>query len=219
VNYQIYVFFIVLIKFIKINELYMIKLLITILILSMTVVLNAQDNEIIPQDKTNNYQDNVKLNQDNSFTKDKNWFFEGTVIFSLGTQSQLGVTPLIGYRINPDFHAGASLTYYHLWNNTYPDNPTQSDVFGGSIILRWVPIRELFFQFEPAVYSQKVYSSITTYENKGVPFLFVGAGYNYYLNPDIFLTFQIKIDVLRDESSPYGDTWHPFFNAGVGFGL
>src|SRR3974377_939817 len=144
------------------------KIIFTFLLFILTVPLNAQDF-------TKTFEDNSIL-----ISKEKKWFFEGTVSFTFGTKSYVGVTPLIGYKITPYVHTGASLSYFHMWDRTYPDNPTQSDVLGGSIIARWVPIKELFFQLEPAIYSYKVYSDITTYKNKGVPFLFLGAGYNYY---------------------------------------
>ena len=47
-----------------------------------------------------------------------------------------------------------------------------------------------------------------------IPFVFLGAGFNYYLNPKLFLVFQAKVDILNDKNSPYKDQWNPFFNAG-----
>ncbi len=181
------------------------KILCTIFFIILSITLNAQDI--------------TKTNPDKSFSKNSDWFFEGSVAFTVGTQSYVGVTPLIGYKITPNFHSGATLSYFHFWDNTYDNNPRESNVFGGSIVFRWLPVKEFFLSFEPAVYSYKVYSDATTYENKAVTFLFIGAGYNYYLNPNMFLTFQTKIDLLGDSGSPYANSWYPFFNAGIGFSL
>jgi hypothetical protein len=57
------------------------------------------------------------------------------------------------------------------------------------------------------------------YTNKAIPFVYAGAGLNYYVNPNVFLTFQVKVDMLRDSQSPYGNAWHPIYNVGVGFGM
>ena len=168
---------------------------------------------------TLNAQDSTKIYQPVTNKKSNKWFFEGSVSLSLGTQKHFGITPLIGYKISPFVHVGATLSYYHFWDNTFGDNPTESNIFGGSLLARWVPVKEFFLQIEPAMYSYKVFSDITTYENKAVPFIFLGAGFNYYVNPKMFLVFQAKFDVLKDKHSPYKDQWHPFFNAGVGFAL
>jgi len=149
--------------------------------------------------------------------KPSRWFFEGTLSLSFGTVSHIGITPSVGYKVVPTFHTGATLSYYHGWDETYPENKTQSNLFGGSIFGRWVPIKEFFMQIEPAVYSYKVFNNTTTNEVKGVPFIFLGLGFNYYLNPKVFLTFLAKVDVLKSDDSPYKDEWHPFFNTGVGF--
>jgi len=166
-----------------------------------------------------NAQDSTKINQPITNNKSNKWFFEGSVSLSLGTQKHFGITPLIGYKITPFVHAGATLSYYHFWDNSFGNNPTESNIFGGSLLVRWVPIKEFFLQVEPAMYSYKVFSDITTYENKAVPFIFLGAGFNYYVNPKMCIVFQAKIDVLKDKHSPYKDQWHPFFNVGVGFGI
>ena len=163
-------------------------------------------------------QHSTVKNQEAVFPKEKKWFFEGNINLALGTYTQVGITPLIGYKISPNVHTGATLSYIHSWDDTY-DNTVESDIFGGSLFIRWVPVKEFFLFAEPALYSYKVYSDITTYDNKGVPFIFIGAGFNYYLNPNMFLTFQAKVDVLHDEDSPYEDEWHPYFSAGIGFGL
>jgi hypothetical protein len=165
-----------------------------------------------------NAQNSIIKNEDANFKKNKKWFFEGDINLALGTYSQLGITPLIGYKITSYVHTGVTLSYIHSWDDTY-ENTVESDIFGGSLFIRWVPVKEFFLFAEPALYSYKVYSNITTYENKGVPFIFIGAGFNYYINPNVFLTFQAKVDVLHDDDSPYEDEWHPYFSAGIGFGL
>jgi hypothetical protein len=182
------------------------KLLISVLIISVTISLYAQDT--------------TKVSQPAPYAKKSSkWFFEGSVSLSLGTISHIGITPLIGYRITPTVHAGATLSYFHGWDKTYVDNTTESNLFGGSVFARWVPVKEFFLQVEPAIYSYKVYTNITTNETKAVPFIFLGAGFNYYVNPKMFFIFQAKVDVLNDKNSPYKNEWHPFFNAGVGFAI
>jgi hypothetical protein len=190
----------------KANTTIMKKLLLSVLFLIVSVSLYAQDT--------------TKVAQPAPYAKKSSkWFFEGSVSLSLGTISHVGITPLIGYRITPKFHAGATLSYFHGWDKTYTDNPAESNLFGGSVFARWAPVKEFFLQVEPAMYSYKVYTSITTNEVKAVPFIFVGAGYNYYINPKVFLIFEAKVDILNDKNSPYRNEWHPFFNAGVGIAL
>jgi hypothetical protein len=182
------------------------KLLLTVLIVIVSVSLYAQDSAKVSQPKQ-------------PYVKNSKWFFEGSVSLSLGTISHVGITPLVGYRITPMIHAGATLSYFHGWDNTYANNTTESNIFGGSVLLRWVPVKQIFLQLEPAIYSYKVSSDYTTFENKMIPFVFIGAGFSYNVNPRLALIFQAKIDLLNNKNSPYKDQWHPFFNAGIGIAI
>jgi hypothetical protein len=157
-------------------------------------------------------------NPENPPLNSKKWFFESSFLLALGTYSQVGITPLIGYKISPQVHSGATLSYAHSWDNS-TGIVAESDIFGGSLFLRYVPIKEFFLQVEPAIYTLKDYSVGTNYENKGVPFIFVGAGVNYYVNPEFRLTFQAKVDILNNVNSPYQNEWHPFMSVGIGLGL
>jgi hypothetical protein len=150
--------------------------------------------------------------------KQNPWYFGGDINLSFGNYSYVGLSPLVGYKISPQFHVGAQISYAHAWDNRYTVE-TQSNMYGGSLFARYYPIKELFFLLEPSLGSYSVYSAYSSYTNKAVPFIFAGAGLNYYINPKVFLTFQVKVDVLHDSQSPYGNEWHPIYNAGVGFGM
>ncbi len=160
----------------------------------------------------------VKLSQQETATKTSPWYFGGDINLSLGNYAYVGLSPLVGYMISPQFHIGAQISYAHAWDNRYTV-ATQSNMYGGNLFARFYPIKELFFMLEPAIGSYSVYSAYSTYTNKAIPFVYAGAGLNYYFKPKVFLTFQVKVDVLRDSQSPYGNEWHPIYNVGVGFGM
>lgn len=177
----------------------------------LAVILLLVTMQIYPQDRASSGIGETSA-------KGSNWYFGGNVNLSLGTYSYFGISPFAAYRISPQVHAGARLSYAHAWDKTYSIT-TESNLFGASLFLKYVPVKEFYLMVEPALYSYEVKSSSTKFVNKGVPFIFLGAGFNYYLNPRTFLSFEVKFDVLNDDDSPYKDRWNPFYSAGIGFGI
>lgn len=146
-------------------------------------------------------------------------YFGGGVSLMFGTVTNLGVAPLVGYKIDQKgkLSTGVGLNYYYFKDNRYVPS-YQSSNYGWSVFSRYrvIPQAYLHAEYNSQSYELRTLSGETT-RREWVPFLLLGGGYSQNLGGNSYLTFQILWDLIQDLRSPYGG--QPFITIGVGVGF
>lgn len=168
------------------------------------------------QDSTEVYQAPVEQQKKSSNIKDK-IYFGGNLGLSFGSYTQIGIYPLVGYKITPKLSAGLKITYQYIQDKRYPETYTTSN-YGGSLFTRFRIIPPLYFHAEFEMMNYKLYNSIGEWNRTWVPFLYLGAGYSQRLGGNTWLNIQVLFDVLQNSNSPY-NRWEPFYSVGFGVGF
>ena len=150
--------------------------------------------------------------------KDRLWF-GGGVVLMFGTVTNLGVAPVVGYKIDQQgkWSAGIGANYYYFSDSRYVP-AYESSNYGGSLFTRYRIIPQAYLHAEYNAQNYELYnpfSDIVTRE--WVPFLLVGGGVAQPVGGGAFITFQILWDVILDERSPDGG--QPWITGGVGIGF
>ncbi len=181
-----------------------------VFIFSMTTV-SAQYENTSGQKKQQQKKENVaKVNR---------WFAGGMLG---GGFSNYGgyfeISPLVGYKVTPDFHVGARVTYIY---SSYYGN--QSNTYGGSLFGRYTFLKFLYVQAEFEVMSYQYYALVSqqpdAYQSvrNTLTNLYLGGGY-YQSFGNAFATFGIFYNVLEDPTQVNLYT-NPFFRIGFGVGF
>ena len=146
-------------------------------------------------------------------------YFGGGVSLMFGSVTNLGVAPLVGYKIDQKgkLSSGLGLNYYYFKDNRYVP-AFESSNYGWSVFSRYRVIPQAYLHAEYNSQNYKIYKPFAdTYGREWVPFLLVGGGYAQQLAGNSYFTFQVLWDLIQDIRSPYGG--QPFFQAGVGVGF
>lgn len=168
------------------------------------------------QDTTQVYEAPVQQKKESSNIKDK-IYYGGNIGLSFGSYTQIGIFPLIGYKITPKLSTGLKITYQYIKDNRFSSTYTTSN-YGGSLFARYRVIPPLYLHAEYEVINYELYNSIGESSRTWVPFMLVGAGYSQRLGGNSWLNIQILFDVLQNAKSPYNQ-WEPFYSIGVGVGF
>ena len=160
-------------------------------------------------------QDTTKLEPTNKKTRkiSEQLYFGGSVGLSIGSYTQVGLYPLIGYKVTPKLSAGLKFTYQYISDSRYTPSYTTSN-YGGSVFARYRIIPLIYAHVEYETINYEFYDSSREF----VSFLFVGGGLTKSMGRNTWLTAQVLFDVLQNSNSPYSD-WDPFFSLGVGVGF
>lgn len=149
------------------------------------------------------------------------FFAGGTLGATFGDLTEIRLSPILGYRVSPEFSIAGKVTYRHSWQNA-TDQAGNSitiseDDFGGGGLIQYFPVKEFYLLSE---FSAQKYRTETTQQDveRSVNFLFLGAGYSTNLAPMVFLNAGLKVDVLNDLDSPF-DNFTPFFDVTIGVGF
>jgi hypothetical protein len=128
--------------------------------------------------------------------------------------ANLEISPIIGYRVTNDFHAGLRFTYLYSYYSNYGTKYSYND-FGGSLFARYYLFNFLFVHAEFEELSSQYYLSDGSKTRKWVPGLFVGGGL-YQRFGNTFTSLAILFNVLESEYSPYSN---PIIRIGFGVGF
>jgi len=156
--------------------------------------------------------DSVKVTTEQSKQSPSRWYYGGNIGINFWNDYfYLGIFPLAGYKVTPQFSVGAKIGYtYYSVNNT----DFSSHNYGGSIFTRYRVVPQFYLHGEFAYWSYERFSA----ERVWVPFLFLGGGFAQMVSPNVWVFVEVLFDVIQDEKSPYGD-WDPFVSFGVGVGF
>lgn len=177
--------------------------------------------------------------KDKGFDKSK-IIWGGGLSLSVGTITNVGVSPVVGYRISDHLSAGISAGFQYVrikdyWEvpnfNTnpvqYEYHPYKATVFSGGVWARYVIWKNIFAhaEYEHNFMSFKVYdvdflnnNEIYSYnENYNAPSILLGAGYRQPVTENASFLITALYDVLQDKYSPYGNQVFFRFALNIGF--
>jgi hypothetical protein len=149
------------------------------------------------------------------------WYYGGNIGLNFWNDYfYLGIFPLAGYKVSPQFSVGAKIGYAYY---SYNDTDFSSHNYGGSIFTRYRVIPQIYLHGEFAYWSYEsqtfnVVNQQFETERTWVPFLLLGGGYAQMVSPNVWVFVEVLFDVIQDSNSPY-ENWDPFVSFGVGVGF
>ncbi len=156
--------------------------------------------------------------------------FGGGITLGFGDYTNIGITPVVGYRITDNFSAGVGLGYQYVRIKDYfqVEDPNtfitqnydlKASLFSASVWARYIVWRNFFVQgefeqnymnFKTPGYDQSGSGNIVERTTKyQAPCILVGVGYRQPLGDHASVNFSIHYDVLQAEYSPYGNQLFP----------
>lgn len=144
--------------------------------------------------------------------------FGGSLGAQFGTNTQVNLSPIIGYRVTEKFSAGIGITYiyykyeYQYFNGIGYSTIQESDnIYGGSIWGEYRIIPQAFLHVEPGFLNESIPSIDASgiYSGATVRYtlynFLVGGGYFQQLGPNSGMQFSILFDLIEDQYSPYSN--------------
>lgn len=182
------------------------KLSFVIILLLLAFLVKGQSEEKFDSE----FEDRAKVMPDKLY-------YGGYVTLTLGSYTVVGATPLVGYKVSPQFSVGTQLSYEYF-SDKRGSNDFSSSNYGASIFSRYRFIPELYGHLEYSYMNYELNASLIGDKREWVPFLFVGGGFSQPISNTTWLNAQILFDVIQDENSPFED-WEPFYSVGIGIGF
>lgn len=192
---------------------------IIVLLLNFTFIISAAygSDNIYPTDKPE-----LKLRSSGNAAKMSRIYIGGDIGATFGDYSEIRISPLVGYNFSKYVSGGVKFVYRHSWEKVIPqfgnEYSVQSDAIGGNVYLQYFPVPEFYLKSEYSYQNYKQSTTQNTSETRGVPFLFLGAGYSKLISNNLYFNAGIKVDVLNNTNSPFSD-YTPFFEAGITYGI
>jgi len=163
------------------------------------------------------------MNQDDSTMEESTSKFDKTKLYyggymslSFGSYTSIGIEPMVGYKLTPEFSVGGILSYEY---SSYKDYSASN--YGVSAFSRYRIVPKIYAHAEFSTINYEIYyrdGLDLESDRKWVPFLFLGGGYSQPISKNTWLTAQVLFDVINHKNSPYKD-WEPFFSIGFGVGF
>lgn len=181
------------------------------LLISLSSFAQVQDTTKITVEPA---QEPVK--KESKFDKSK-LYFGGYANMSFGKYTVIGVQPLVGYKLIPQFSVGAKLSYEYIEDKRYVEDYSTSN-YGASVFSRLRILPTLYAHAEFSSMNYDLQYSAGESNRKWIPFLYVGGGYSQRISKNTYLNAQILFDVINNNNSPYKD-WEPYYSVGIGVGF
>lgn len=143
--------------------------------------------------------------------KKENLFTGGNFTLSFGSgYSVLGVSPMLGYKLNDYFDAGAVINYVFTGTRDYYtfNDKLRQHTYGPGVFVRGYPVPMFFLQAQPEYnFITQTYAmgSQRTSATASAPSLLLGGGYagGRTKGGNTFYYMSILVDVLKNANSPY----------------
>lgn len=144
-------------------------------------------------------------------------YWGGSVNVRYGRTSGIGLYPLIGYKITPQWSIGARLGYEYWWRDRFAETVT-SHAVSGSLFTRYRVIPQVYAHAEGGAgnYDRVIFTGESDRET--YPFLFLGGGFSQRTGRRSWLLFEVLYEVIQDTNSPY-DGGGPLIALGIGVGF
>jgi hypothetical protein len=142
-------------------------------------------------------------------------YYGGSVVFTFGDVTRIGVYPMVAYKIRPKLSIGLEAGYEYV---KYDDFDQSANNYGGSVFARYRLVPQLYAHAEYQLINYEIFTSPTTSTREWIPYLLVGGGLAKHMGQRTWAYVEVLFDLLQDEKSPYDD-WEPFVSAGIGVGF
>ncbi len=130
--------------------------------------------------------------------------------------SYIQITPVLGYALTSKIQIGSRLTYMHQWYQDGLGNKYSSNIYGGSLFLRYFFWKSLYVQTEYEILSVPDYYAADANATRTVKNMFAGLGFIQYIGTSAFVTESVLYNFLDSQYSPYSN---PLIRVGFGFYL
>lgn len=154
--------------------------------------------------------------EESKFVK-SNMYYGGYMSLSFGTYTVIGLTPLVGYKVSPQFSVGTQFSYEYVKDKSYAIE-FESSSYGISFFSRYRIIPQLYAHVEFSEMNYKLFYTDGGSTREWVSFLWLGGGYSQPVSQNTWFNAQILFDVINNEHSPYYG-WEPYFSVGFGVGF
>ena len=157
----------------------------------------------------------------------------GGIGLSVGDYTEIGVSPIIGYKITDHFAAGISLGYDYvgikdgIYLGGYDYRDYKSHIFSTGVWARYLVYHNFFVHtafeenFETYTdygYDQSGNGNIVSFkEHDNIPSLLIGPGYRMPVGDRASITLMALYDVIQNPYSPYYGNIYPVIQFNVGF--
>jgi hypothetical protein len=124
---------------------------------------------------------------------------------SFGTSTSINLSPLIGYRITPDFNAGIGVLYnYNSFDYGPPIGKHGYSSWGGRLTLNYTFIDLITIGAEYQYTTVELYNAFeNSFRDQGVNVLFLGGGIRQRVGRNAFVFIMVYYDVIQELYSPY----------------
>jgi len=149
-------------------------------------------------------------------------YFGGYLGLQFGSYTSVDVSPLIGYRINPNFNVGVGVLYtYTSFNYGGVVGNHGYSSWGGRLTANYTLFNLLTLGAEYQYRTVELLEGVDSegnpiFNDKGVSVLFLGGGIRQRIGKNSFMYFLVYYDVLQDVNSPYDSV---VFRVGASVGL
>lgn len=164
----------------------------------------------------------------------------GGAIVSFGNgYANLGLSPMVGYKITDNFAAGIGGSYQYYRNKFYPVDiyangqfqgtlvyDRKTSLYSGNIWLRYIVWRNLFVHVQPEIVSMGIPNDVVQDPNTGdisvvdkrksIPCVLVGAGLRQPISGSLSLYAMLLYDVVR---KPVQEMPYPQLDFRIGFNI
>lgn len=174
------------------------------------------DQQAVQSSKSKEPQYSTPPQSKRSF-KDK-LYFGGYLGLQFGTYTSIDISPLIGYRVTPDFNVGIGVLYTYTsfdYGGTIGQHGYSS--WGGRLTTNYTLFNILVLGAEYQYRTVELYNVVEqSFEDQGVNILFLGGGIRQKVGRNAFMFLLAYYDVLQEEYSPYNSV---VFRIGVAAGF
>ncbi|UII28900.1 hypothetical protein LVD15_10855 [Fulvivirga maritima] len=133
---------------------------------------------------------------------DRVYFGGGLGFFSNNTQTNLSVSPVLGYMITPNLSAGVGLTYQYIkWKNLN----TNTNLYGGNTFVRY-NINQFFLQGEYNLINYPSYDS-DFQDRENTSRVLFGGGISQPVGQRAAINFMALYDFAYDVNGIYSSPW------------
>ncbi|MBL3656792.1 hypothetical protein [Fulvivirga sediminis] len=133
---------------------------------------------------------------------DRVYFGGGLGFFSDNNQTNLSVSPVVGYMITTNLSAGLGLTYQYIkWKNL----DKNTNLYGGNTFVRY-NIKQFFLQGEYNLINYPVYDS-DFQDRENMSRVLLGGGISQPIGERAAINFMALYDVAYDVNGIYSSPW------------
>ncbi len=140
-------------------------------------------------------------------------FFGGGLGFQFGNVTAIDVSPIIGYRLTPKFHAGVGLSYSYY---NYSNLGVSASNYSASIFTRFFLLDNIFAHGEVEALNAKVFTSYNPEQSyrKWIDSYLIGGGYFQRIGERSGMYIMVLWNLNENEFTPYNN---PIVRIGFAF--